>query len=156
MLFHIVQALDEVSKWSDRTSSSKASILLAAISNSEFIFFLLAMVDVLILTMPISRLLQSPSLDLVNATSVIQGVKDILEEKRTKCVFEFNNIFSNASELANIIGFELKLPRLVNKQTLRNNYPAKNIEQYYLRSIYIPILDTVKIDIAFRLPTDTL
>lgn len=87
MLFQIVQALDEVSKWSDRTSSSKASILLAAISNSEFIISLLAMVDVLKLTMPITRLLQSPLLDLVNATSVIQGVKDILEEKRTKYVF---------------------------------------------------------------------
>lgn len=50
----------------------------------------------------------------------------------------------------------MKLSRLVNKQTLRNNYPEKNIEQYYLRGIYIPILDTVKTDIAFRLPTDTL
>jgi len=142
--------------WSERTSSSKASILLSAINNSEFIISLFAMVDILKLTMPISRLLQSTSLDLSNASSLIDGVKDILEEKRKHCVSEFNTIFSNASDLATVIGFELRLPRIAGKQINRSNYQAKDTEQYYLRSIYIPLLDTVKTDMTSRLSTSTL
>ncbi|XP_029342283.1 uncharacterized protein LOC103309214 [Acyrthosiphon pisum] len=152
----IVEALTEVSIWSERISSSKASILLSAINNSEFIICILAMVDVLKLTMPISRLLQSTSLDLANASSSIDGVKEILEEKRKNCVSEFKTIFSNASDLATVIGFDLRMPRIVGKQINRSNYQAKDTEQYYLRSIYIPLLDTVKTDMTLRLSTSTL
>ncbi|XP_029348708.1 protein FAM200B-like [Acyrthosiphon pisum] len=152
----IVEALTEVSMWSERISSSKASILLSAINNSEFIICILAMVDVLKLTMPISRLLQSTSLDLANASSSIDGVKEILEEKRKNVVSEFKAIFSNASDLATVIGFDLRMPRIVGKQINRSNYQAKDTEQYYLRSIYIPLLDTVKTDMTLRLSTSNL
>lgn len=93
LIFQIVEALTEVSTWSDRTSSSKASKLLSAIDNSEFIIYLLAMVDILKLTMPLYRLLYSTSLNLANVFSSIDGVEQISIDKRLNCVPEFNNIF---------------------------------------------------------------
>jgi len=48
------------------------------------------------------------------------------------------------------------MPRIVGKQINRSNYQAKDTEQYYLLSIYIPLLDTVKTDMTLRLSTNTL
>lgn len=41
-------------------------------------------------------------------------------------------------------------------QIYRENHPAKDVEQLYLRSIYVPLLDYIKTDILSRLCTNTL
>lgn len=112
--------------------------------------------DVLKLTLPVSRLLQSTSLDLANASSAIEGIKEIFDKKRAMCVSEFHKIFLEASNLVEEIGCEIKMPRIAKTQTHRDNYPATDAEQFYLRSIYVPLLDTIKSDITTRLSTDTL
>lgn len=112
--------------------------------------------DILKLTLPVSRLLQSTSLDLANASSAIEGIKEIFDEKRTMCVSEFHKIFLEASNLVEDIGCEIKMPRIAKSQMHRDNYPAKDAEQFYLRSIYVPLLDTIKLDLTTRLSTDTL
>ncbi|KAL4083561.1 hypothetical protein QTP88_028877 [Uroleucon formosanum] len=152
----VIEALTDISYWADRISSSKASILLAAICNSDFVISLLSTADILKLTLPVSRLLQSSSLDFTNALSAIEGIKEIFQEKRTLCVGEFHKIFLEASSLAEEIGCEIKMPRRAKTQIHRNNYPATDAEQFYLRSIYVPLLDTIKSDITNRLSTDTL
>jgi hypothetical protein len=116
----------------------------------------LSTADILKLTLPVSRLLQSQSLDLANASSAIEGIKEILQEKRTKCVSEFHTIFLEACSLAEEIGCDIKIPRITKTQIHRENYPATDTEQFYLRSIYIPLLDSIKSDITSRLSTDTL
>ncbi|XP_029341950.1 zinc finger MYM-type protein 1-like [Acyrthosiphon pisum] len=152
----VIEALTDISNWADRISSSKASILLAAICNSDFVISLLSTADILKLTLPVSRLLQTSSLDLANASSAIEGIKEIFQEKRTLCVGEFHKIFLEASSLAEEIGCEIKMPRRAKAQIHRNNYPATDAEQFYLRSIYVPLLDTINLDITNRLSTDTL
>ncbi|KAL4088891.1 hypothetical protein QTP88_023975 [Uroleucon formosanum] len=152
----VIEALTDISYWADRISSSKASILLAAICNSDFVISLLSTADILKLTLPVSRLLQSSSLDFTNALSAIEGIKEIFQEKRTLCVGDFHKIFLEASSLAEEIGCEIKMPRRAKTQIHRNNYPATDAEQFYLRSIYVPLLDTIKSDITNRLSTDTL
>jgi len=129
---------------------------LAAICNSDFVISLLSTADILKLTLPVSRLLQTSSLDLANASSAIEGIKEIFQEKRTLCVGEFHKIFLEASSLAEEIGYEIKMLRRAKAQIHRNNYPAMDAEQFYLRSIYVPLLDTIKSDITNKLSTDTL
>jgi len=155
-LLQVIEALTVISKWADRNSSSKASILLAAISNSDFIISLLSITDILKLTLPVSRLLQSTSLDLASASSAIEGIKEIFQEKRTMCVSEFHTIFLKASSLAEEIGCDIQMPRIAKTQIHRDNYPATDAEQFYLRSIYVPLLDAIKSDITHRLSTETL
>ncbi|KAL4153651.1 hypothetical protein QTP88_001484 [Uroleucon formosanum] len=92
----VIEALTVISKWADRNSSSKASILLAAISNSDFIISLLSTIDILKLTLPVSRLLQSTLLNLASASSAIEGIKEIFQEKLTMCASKFHTIFMNA------------------------------------------------------------
>jgi len=156
-LLQVIEALTDISNWADRISSSKASILLAAICNSDFVISLLSTDDILKLTLPVSRLLQLSSLDLANASCAIEGIKEIFQEKRTKSEGEFHKIFLEASSLAEKIGCEIKMPRRAAKiQIHRDNYPATDAEQFYLRSICVPLLDIIKLDINNRLSTDTL
>ncbi|XP_026821585.1 protein FAM200B-like [Rhopalosiphum maidis] len=124
----VIEALTVISKWADRNSSSKASILLAALSDSDFIISLLSTTDILKLMLPVSRLLKSTSLDLVSASSAIEGIKEIFQEKRTMCASEFHTIFLNASSLAEEIGCDIKMPRIAKTQIHRDNYPATDAE----------------------------
>ncbi|KAL4090749.1 hypothetical protein QTP88_025526 [Uroleucon formosanum] len=53
----VIEALTDISYWADRISSSKASILLAVICNSDFVISFLSTADILKLTLPVFRLL---------------------------------------------------------------------------------------------------
>lgn len=57
----IVETLDEVSEWTDKTSAGKAAILSRALSDSQFIVGLFCLSDVLACTLPLSFLLQKES-----------------------------------------------------------------------------------------------
>jgi len=72
------------------------------------------------------------------------------------CVSEFHKHFLEASSLVEEIGCEIKMPRIAKSQTHRDHYPATDAEQFYLRSIYVPLLDTIKSDLTTRLSTDSL
>lgn len=50
----------------------------------------------------------------------------------------------------------MKLPRLAQKQRNRANYPYQNPQDYFRRSIYIPIIDTIMEDLKSRFPEETL
>jgi len=54
----IIDALDNISKWNDRTTSSKARTLLSAIRESDFIVSLGCAVHVFSLTNGLSQLFQ--------------------------------------------------------------------------------------------------
>ena len=51
-------------------------------------------------------------------------------------------IFTAASEIAAAAGIELTTPRIVGRQTARNNIPASNPSDYYRRAIWYPYLDS--------------
>jgi len=58
-----VRALAIISKWDDRDSSSKANILVHALSCSEFIVSIFALCDELSLTVPVGKKLQTVKID---------------------------------------------------------------------------------------------
>lgn len=158
-LFQIVESLVEIQSWTDKASSSKALSFVSTICTSEFLISLYSLIDVLKHSLLVSRLLQSDSLDLHNATQATQGILELLGEKRSNCSQEFKCIFSEACKMANDLDFEIKLPRLVKTMNHRSNYPAegeKAIENYYHCSIYIPLLDGIYADLKSRLNPNTL
>jgi len=134
----IVQSLMVVSKWDERDSSSKASGLLHSICCTDFILTIFCLCDVLSVTLPLSRLLQSVSLDLLSATSSVADVISVLEDKRRNCCTCFGTIFTDAESMIDEseLDVELSLPRTVKKQMNRPNYPATTAEECYRRAIY--------------------
>ncbi|KAL5232700.1 hypothetical protein ACI65C_000110 [Semiaphis heraclei] len=160
-LSKIVESLVEIQSWTDKASSSKALSLVSTICTSEFLISLYSLIDVLKHSLVVSRLLQSDSLDLQNATQATQSILELLGEKRNSCNQEFKHIFSEAQKMATELGFEIKLPRLVKTMNHRANYPTEGegneaIENYYRCSIYIPLLDGIYTDLKTRLNPNTL
>ena len=68
----------------------------------------------------------------------IEKVSGIFVEMRTFASDHFQDIFEKASSLT-----LLTLPRTCSKQTKRSNIPAESPEEYYRRTIFIPILDDI-------------
>lgn len=151
----IVEALTSISNWIDNKTSSSASTLLNAICTSEFIVSILSLIDVLKITLPLSRLLQTPSLDGIEAAKAVENTVSTLEKKRLFAESEFDSIFKEAQRLAEETDVSLKLPRLAQKQTKRANYPGSVLD-YFRRSVYVPLLDSVINDLKRRLDVNNL
>ena len=82
-LHSIVRALTIISKWDDRDSSSKANILVHALSSSEFIVSLFALCDVLSVTLPISKIdCRLLRIDYMEAKATVDDVISVLTTRR--------------------------------------------------------------------------
>lgn len=152
----IVEALSHISTWKDTHTSSKATSLLHALCSPEFIISTFSLADILQVTLPISRLLQLPSLDLNRASNAIQTTLTTLENKRSDCVEVFAHIFSEARDTARSVNIEIILPRIVGRQTNRENYESRDPEEYFRRSIFIPLLENICQDMKGRFGHSTL
>lgn len=124
--------------------------LLHALCTSEFLISTLSFVDILEVTLPISRLLQQPTIDLNRASNAIENNIKTLETKRKNCDTEFSKIFSVARELAELVSVEFKLPRITGRQVHRENYCSSTPKEYFRRCIYIPLLDGICRDMTQR------
>jgi hypothetical protein len=154
-LTYIVDALTLITSWADSTSSTTASTLLNSLCTPEFLISMLALLDILKITLPLSRLLQTPSLDSNKASKAVANTLTTLQGKRTEVVSDFNKLFIEFTELAKELDVDVRLPRLASKQTKRANHPGTP-EEYYRRSIYIPLLDNVVNDLSSRLSQSSL
>lgn len=152
----IVEALTLISMWLDTQTSSKATSILNSLCSSEFLISMMCLVDILQVTLPLSRLLQEPTLDSNRASVAVSNTISTLEKRRKECNEKFRHIYEEATELASKIDVEIKMPRLTIKQTRRANHPANTVEEYFKRSIYIPLLDHIYQDLISRFDTNSL
>ncbi|KAL4113575.1 hypothetical protein QTP88_017182 [Uroleucon formosanum] len=134
-------------RWIDRHDTK---MLISALENCEFILTIFTLANILSITLPISKCLQGVERDNISATNIIQLVLDNLSNKRTNCNQYFNTIYKEASELMKKHDVVTKLPRISKRQTQRPNPPSNSPEEYYMRSLYIPLLDNVIEDMKER------
>lgn len=155
-IIKICNALEEISLWQDPKTASEAFSLLQAVRSPEFLISVACLSDVLGVTLSLSRLLQNSTLDLKTGTEAIQDVKSVLEEKRENAEIVFSNLFSEIIDIAKELDVDLKIPRIVAHQTHRANLPANSCEEYFRRSIYVPLLDYVITDLKDRLSMEVM
>jgi len=95
--------------------------------------------EILSLTLPISRQLQDPGLDLIKCIKIIETVLDFLKNKRQNATC--SNIFNRAVSKAENLNIEVKTPRICNRQTNRSNNMTSSPEEYFKITIYYTVLD---------------
>lgn len=141
MLIPIVQFLEDMTLNSDGNVLSKCNGLLHSILTFEFILALEVAVEILSLTLPISRKLQDPGLDLTKCIEIIQTALDVLKNKRQNATF--NNIFNRAVSKAGNLNIEVKIPRICKRQINRSNDITSSLEtdEYFKITVYYPVLD---------------
>lgn len=144
LLEPVVSALEEVSEWQERETSSGAKLLLNTVSSSEFVISLLVTEAVYAFTLPLSKVLQTVNIDLFNAVSLAENSIEELNGLRNNATTAFRNIMSETNQIMmELFGTEVKKPRLTKNQRNRANYQTQTEEEYYKLSIFIPLLDNV-------------
>ncbi|KAJ8679037.1 hypothetical protein QAD02_014824 [Eretmocerus hayati] len=78
------------------------------------------------------------------------------ELKRRNCDVVFSSLFNEICELADKIDVVIRMPRVVANQNHRDNHPAQTPEEYFKRSVYIPLLDNVLEDLNARFAQNTM
>jgi hypothetical protein len=107
-------------------------------------------------TVALSRFLQTATVNIKRATDAIKDTMDVLKSKRENADSVFGQLFSEAQDQAKQLDVELKSPRTISRQIHRPNHPSQSVEEYFRRSIYIPLLDSVLNDLSLRLSPDVL
>jgi hypothetical protein len=146
----ILECLIQCQDLPDPETSSKARMLLKTIIEPNFIVALCVLDKILAYSLSLSVSLQMENTDLVQAVSSVKVLTDILTDKRANAQESFSEIWTNALVLANVAGCELNTPRLVARQRHRPNIPADCPQDYYRRTIYIPFLDSMIMQLDTR------
>lgn len=126
---------------SDGNVLLKCNGLLHSILTFEFILALEVAVEILSLTLPISRKLQDPGLDLTKCIEIIQTVLDVLKNKKQNA--PINNIFNRAVSKAENLNIEIKTPRICKRQRQINqsNNMTSSPEEYFKITVCYTVLD---------------
>ncbi len=141
LLHPAAEALEEISLWDDKDSSTGANLLLHSILQSEFLVALVSAEYLLSFTLILSKTLQAIDIDLASAVGQAENVISLIDNVRSNAEEEFEKLFHIMNSKAALLNTEITLPRLAKKQTQRNNVAAESIEEYYRRSIFLPWID---------------
>lgn len=145
-----ISAMEIISDWDDKTTSSSAIQLLSVIRSTEFQVSLHVLAKVFAITLPLSRLLQTINLDLAAAIGLAENVEEVLDETRRETEKQFNTIFSDVKTICDELNVDIRIPRLTGRQVHRCNIAVENPEEYYRIAIFIPFLDSTKMQVHDR------
>ena len=121
----------------------EANGLLSGLVKFDFIVTFLTVYQMLSHLAGITVKLQSTSLDIVQAYSMVEDVKDVYKSIRETIDADFHTIYEQAVRMAAAVDVEPEKPRGAGRQMHRSNAPAESVEQYYLRNMAIPLVDHI-------------
>lgn len=137
----VIKSLEEISTWNDKDTSANAHILLCAVRKSEFILSLEVIKKIFSYSLPLTKFLESESIDLAGAVNYAQDTWDQIKEIRDKADEEFSNIYRKVLDICERNDIEISTPRLSQRQIGRDNMPNDGPESYYKRTLFIPFID---------------
>ena len=138
--FESISAEGSGGSWSS-DSLTDASMLLTAITTTDFVSALFITSNSLNCLKPLTKSLQSESKDIVKAVQEIDRLERILTEKRQNVDSIHSEWFEEIDKMCRSMGVEPSLPRLCGRQQNQDNIPAQTPSQYYRRTVTIPVLD---------------
>ena len=149
----IVESFDHItvnsSSWS-KDAIVDAATLSKAMLNFEFIITLHTVERYMSYMEGLTRSLQARALDLLHAVQNISTLKQVLKDTCSHINTNFHCIFESASSCAQKYDVPLTIPRRCTIQSLRANHPGDTSEEYYRRSLAIPFLDHLTIELKER------
>ncbi|CAH1104324.1 unnamed protein product [Psylliodes chrysocephalus] len=146
----IIETWELIAQWNDKDSSSKVRSFVDSLLTTQFMISLHCLSYFLSLTNSLSKLLQTKSLDKNKAQTLVNDILSLLNEKRKNVDSCFSGIFKDVKNLHKKMNLNLMMPRITLRQKHRVNTPGDSIEEYFRRSIFIPLLDNVIEDLTFR------
>ena len=123
----------------NRDASVKASSFFTLVSTFQFVACLVLTRSLLDITLPVTQLLQSKSIDICDGLHLIESLKALVITRRQD-VHEFHiKGYKKAITLSEKINITDTMPRVVGTQIHRSNTPTESASDYYKRTITIPL-----------------
>ena len=141
----VVSALETVKNNEERHWSSDsvrdASGLFHGTVTFEFIICLVIVSRMLEITRPLTKQLQSPTIDVVACQDEVNLLCTMLQRNRNEISELHQEWFREAVEIAEKVGTTPSKPRTARSQQHRSNTPSDSPSEYYRRVISVPFLD---------------
>lgn len=152
----IVAGLDTLAKEGNTETRAKAFQLHCAATKSLFIICVFIIAKYSALIEPVVNALQSKSLDLFSCSKHINRILSVLNEHRTNIDICIQGLLDDAEKFAEHIGVELHIPRVISRQTHRSNPPSSDFSDHWKKSLLIPYLDSLIVNLKERFPEQNL
>ncbi|CAG9836081.1 unnamed protein product [Diabrotica balteata] len=114
------------------------------------------MCNIFSLTLPFSKLLQKPDIDLKCALKHFTDITKALASQRNTAIVCFKDLFQEAKDIAEKTNFDISIPRISQVQKNRANHTIKDPETYFRVSVFLSILDSLIEDTKSCSPEETL
>ena len=93
---------------------------------------------------PVTQSLQAVQLNLLNVQNHVSNLLDVfLNHRGNANSFFKENVFDRVTEISEALNIDLAIPRICAKSVMRDNYPSSSVEDYFVKAIYIPYLDSL-------------
>ena len=139
--------------WND-DSSVMANGLYSSITKFEFIITLVVVSNCMNYLMSATRKLQLKEMDIMRGFAEMDLVQSTLLSIRSDIESKHKDWFKQATKIAESVNRHPAVPRTCRKQTLRENHPSTEPEEYYRRVVSVQFLDHLTNQLALRFNKD--
>ena len=133
---------DTYADW-DTSSRTEAQQILSAITSFDFIVTFVTVYEYFSHMSGITVKLQRKTLDILEAFQMINEIISFYKSERTAVSTSFKRIFQESVRLASQVETEVKVPRIANRQQHRSNPEFSSPDDYYEKTVAIPLLDHI-------------
>ena len=143
----VVTALEDLS---NNYGDAKAGPFKLAITQFGFIITLVAAEFVLAHLVPLSKMLQNKTCDLVEASKGAGILHNLVQTQRNDDTL-WDDLYDKAVAMATTVDVEPSRPRVIVRQQNRQNVPAATISEYWKRNMWLPFMDHMSVELSERL-----
>nr|XP_047129563.1 uncharacterized protein LOC124809494 [Hydra vulgaris] len=140
----------------NKDTQNKSSTFLNSIGTFQFVFTLVVTTRVFDFTLPVTRLLQSKTIDILDGLHLITALKNTFISIRNDIDSFHNNCYEAACLLSSKAEVFVLKPRTCSIQKNRSNVPSESVLDYFKRAVTIPLIDHVSTSISTRFKSETV
>jgi hypothetical protein len=134
----------------DSDTVTRAQGFLHILTSPTFIVAGYLVMDLLSLLHAVTVKLQGRCTDILQAYDLVWDVALDFHLMRMNVDEEFAMIFEEIERRAEEVGVEITVPRVVGRQSHRANTPSSNPQEYFRRTVMIPLLDHLTTELGER------
>ncbi|XP_065665586.1 52 kDa repressor of the inhibitor of the protein kinase-like [Hydra vulgaris] len=155
-IFHALCIMASPESSVNKDTQNKSSTFLNSIGTFQFVFTLVVTTRVFDFTLPVTRLLQSKTIDILDSLHLITALKNTFISIRNDIDSFHNNCYEAACLLSSKTEIFVLKSRTCSIQKNRFNVPSESVSEYFKRAVTIPLIDHVSTSISTRFKSETV
>lgn len=146
--------LNQLSQSGNSQTRQTAFQLAAACDSPTFIVCLLIIAEYSKILEPLTNVLQSVEMNIVEVQTMMGELLQFLKIQRSDAENVFKDIFKDVIEMCKLCDIEMRTPRQCSRQQHRSNPEIRDPESYFRITIFIPYLAALILELEERFKID--